>query len=220
MNYLFFDCEFASSLKRKEKICEFGYTLVDEKFNFLKSENFIINPNIPNDEWDWYALKKILTRKKEEYLNKENFLFYHKRIIDLFENADLIFGYSVCADVHAINCELERYQLPCKNFVFYDVKELYCKHICSEKGISLENALKEQNIFGNQKYHDAEADSYNTMLLATHLANRSNLSLLELLESCSLSKDQTCNFVIESLFRIEQARKERRRQKKLLKKVN
>lgn len=39
MKYLFFDCEFANCFASREKICEFGYVMVDENFNDLYKDN-------------------------------------------------------------------------------------------------------------------------------------------------------------------------------------
>ena len=88
MKYLFFDCEFANCFDSKEKICEFGYVMVNENFNVLYKGNIIINPIIKDNEWDWYALKKILTRKRKEYKNRLFFPAYHKKIVALIQNAD------------------------------------------------------------------------------------------------------------------------------------
>lgn len=43
MKYLFFDCEFANCFDSKEKICEFGYVMVDENFNVLYKDNLFFN---------------------------------------------------------------------------------------------------------------------------------------------------------------------------------
>ena len=48
--YLFFDCEFATSKGGEEKICEFGYVLVDDRFNVIYKGNIVINPNIKPNE--------------------------------------------------------------------------------------------------------------------------------------------------------------------------
>lgn len=105
MKYLFFDCEFANCFDSKEKICEFGYVMVNENFNVLYKGNIIINPIIKDNEWDWYALKKILTRKRKEYKNRLFFPAYHKKIVALIQNADFILGHTIDGDVHALNCE-------------------------------------------------------------------------------------------------------------------
>lgn len=45
MNYVFFDIECACVYKDVAKICVFGYCICDEKFNILKKEDILINPN-------------------------------------------------------------------------------------------------------------------------------------------------------------------------------
>lgn len=94
MNYLFFDCEFASSKGGIERICEFGYVIVDEKFSIVEKDNLIINPNIDRKDWDYYALKKILTRKRIEYENNPSFFYYYNRIKNAIENVDYVFGHN------------------------------------------------------------------------------------------------------------------------------
>lgn len=44
MNYLFFDIECANCFEGKAKICEFGYVLINEQFEIIKKELFLINP--------------------------------------------------------------------------------------------------------------------------------------------------------------------------------
>ncbi|UKI49613.1 MAG: hypothetical protein L6U99_13440 [Clostridium sp.] len=49
-----------------ERICEFGYVIVDEKnLMYWKKNNLIINPNIDKKEWDYYALRKIIKKEKK-----------------------------------------------------------------------------------------------------------------------------------------------------------
>ena len=154
MTYLFFDCEFANCFQGKEKICEFGYVMVDENFKVLYKGNIIINPNIKSNEWDWYALKKILTRKKEVYENMLFFPAYIKRIEALIKNADCILGHTIEADVHALNCELQRYNLSSLDFDFYDIKEMYKSYNASKKDVSVEQMLIELGITGDKNKHD------------------------------------------------------------------
>lgn len=198
MKYLFFDCEFANCFNGKEKICEFGYVMVDEDFNILCKDNIIINPNIKDNEWDWYALKKILTRKRKEYKNRPLFPDYHDRIISLIQNADFILGHTIDGDVHALNCELQRYDFPCVDFEFYDVKEMYKSYSNSGKTTSVENILVELGIKGDNNKHDAEADAFNTMLELKTILEKTDLNLEEMIKICPGAKDKTENFVIKS----------------------
>ena len=214
MKYLFFDCEFANCFNGKEKICEFGYTMVDEKFTVLYKGNIIINPNIKSSEWDWYALKKILTRKKEVYENMLFFPAYHKKIEALITNADYILGHTIEADVHALNCELQRYNLPCLDFEFYDIKEMYKAYNASKQTVSVEKILDELGIKGDNNKHDAEADAYNTMLELKTILEKLEFKLDEMIELCPGAKDKTENFVIDSRVRAEAARAERQKRMK------
>ena len=211
MNYLFFDCEFASCKGGSEKICEFGYVMADENFNVLYKGNIIINPNIKNADWDWYALKKILTRKKEQYENMLLFPAYHKKIVALIQNADYILGHTIEADVHALNCELQRYNLPALNFDFYDIKEMYKAYNDTKKSVSVENILSELGIKGDDNKHDAEADAFNTMLELKTILEKLEFKLEEMIEACPGAKDRTENFLIDSRVRAEQARAERQK---------
>lgn len=211
MKYLFFDCEFANCFDSKEKICEFGYVMVDENFNVLYKDNIIINPNIKDNEWDWYALKKILTRKREEYKNRLFFPAYHKKIVALIQNADFILGHTIDGDVHALNCELQRYNLPCLDFEFYDIKEMYKAYNDSKKTVSVENILSDLGIQGDDNKHDAGADAFNTMLELKTILEKLDFKLEEMIEICPKAKDKTENFLIDSRVRAEQARAERQK---------
>ncbi len=211
MKYLFFDCEFANCFDSKEKICEFGYVMVDENFNVLYKDNIIINPNIKDNEWDWYALKKILTRKRDEYKNRLFFPAYHKKIMALIQNADFILGHTIEGDVHALNCELQRYNLPCLDFEFYDIKEMYKAYNDSKKTVSVENILLELGIQGDDNKHDAGADAFNTMLELKTILEKLDFELEEMIEICPKAKDKTESFLIDSRVRAEQARAERQK---------
>ena len=206
MKYLFFDCEFANCFDGKEKICEFGYVMVNEKFDILYKGNLIINPNIKPNEWDWYALKKILTRKREEYESMLFFPSYHMKIVALIKNADYILGHTIDGDVHALNCELQRYNLPCLNFEFYDIKEMFKAYADTKKTLSVENILTELGIRSDGSKHDAGVDAYNTMLELKTILEKLEFKLEEMIEICPSAKDKTENFLISSRIRVEQTK--------------
>ena len=208
MNYLFFDCEFASCKGGQEKICEFGYVMVDEDFKVLYKGNIVINPNIKNADWDWYTSKKILTRKKEQYENMLLFPSHHKKILALIKNANYILGHTIETDVHALNCELQRYNLPSISFDFYDIKEMYKAYNATKKSVSVENILTELGIKGDENRHDAESDAFNTMLELKTILEKMDFKLEEMIEACPGAKDHTENFLIDSRVKVEQARAE------------
>ena len=199
MKYLFFDCEFATSRGGIEKICEFGYVVVDETFKILYKGNLVINPNIKNDEWDYRVLRKILTRKKEVYESKYTFPTFYSRIEALIKNSDYILGHTIDSDVHALNCEFKRYNLPLIDFDFYDIKEMYIAFAASRKAVSVEKMLSELGIEGDAKLHDAEADAYNTMLELKAILEKLEINLSDLIELCPKAKNKTVNGLIETV---------------------
>ena len=109
MKYLFFDLEYASCKDGDKKICEFGYVVTNENFKVLEKGKYIINPNISRGEWDYRALRDILTRTREEYERCLNFKYHHLKILRLITESDYIFGHTVAGDVVAINQNYARY---------------------------------------------------------------------------------------------------------------
>ena len=73
MRYLVFDLEYATSKGGVSKICEFGYVVTNEKFEIIEKGNFIIDPYINRNEWDYRVVRKILTRKIWEYEKSPRF---------------------------------------------------------------------------------------------------------------------------------------------------
>ncbi len=164
MKYLFLDLEYASSKGNNIRICEFGFVVTDENFNVLTRDNFIINPNIYKREWDWYAVKNILTRKVKEYEDCPTFnYYYYDNIVDLIKKADYIFCHSLNGDAKALNCDCLRYGLSSIDFKFYDIKGICKEYSGIEKNVSLNNILEYLKIEGEPREHDAEIDAVNTM---------------------------------------------------------
>jgi len=209
MNYLFYDLEYASQVGGTSKICEFGYTITDENFNLIERNNFIINPNIEIWEWDKHALNEILTRDRNEYLISKTFNHFYGDIKNIFESSDYVFGHSLDGDSTALNDELIRYQYPSIDYNFFDIKIMYKNYSNSKKDVSLNNMLIQLNIEGEKREHDAEIDSYNTMLALKKMIENMNISLLDFIDLCPESKDKTENFKVIS---IENRRIEREEQ--------
>lgn len=136
---------------------------------------------------------------------------YHKKIVALIQNANYILGHTIDVDVHALNCELQRYNLPSLDFEFYDIKEMYKAYSDSKKTVSVENILSELGIQGDDNIHDAGADAFNTMLELKTILEKLDFKLEEMIEICPEAKYKTENFLIESRVRVEQARAERQK---------
>lgn len=198
MKYLFFDMEFATS-KFGGKICEFGYVIINENFNIIEKNNFIINPNIDNNMWDKRVLNKLLTRKQEEYENSEKFEYYYPHIKKIIESADYIFGHSINNDVRILNSELKSRGYKSLIFDFYDIKEFYKKCENKKEDVSLENMMKNLCIELQVKNHDALDDSFSTMNIFKELMKKFNLSISNVFEFCPQMKYNTSNYKIKRI---------------------
>lgn len=199
MKYLFFDLEEASSRNNRIYICEFGYVLTDENFKILEQDNFIINPCLPRRDWDWYAVRHILTRSITEYENSLDFDFYYTNIYKLLKNADYIFGHTTAGDVRALNQEFERYKHKPLGFAFYDIMKLYMAYTGKNRSVSLENMVKELEIENpSDALHDAQSDAFNTMLCMKKILSNVDVKLDDLIELSTQFKDETDGTTISS----------------------
>ncbi len=184
MKYLFFDLEYADCRQNIKKICEFGYTITDEKFNVLDKRNFVINPKIESNEWDWYALKKILTRKKAVYENSLDFNHFYPHIVRLIQGSDYIFGHTTESDVEGLNQEFKRYGHEPLNFTFYDIKEFYKVYRGNPDNVGLSKMVDELRVEdGTNVVHDALADAYNTMLCMKKMLADLEMPLEQIIEA-------------------------------------
>lgn len=195
---LFYDLEFATSRYGINKICEFGYVLVNEKFEILEKGNFIINPNIRKAEWDRTVVKKILTRKIREYESSLTFDKFYNKIKELIISSDYIIGHSLNGDANGLNQECERYNLESIDYDFYEIKNFY-KYFSENKNYtSLEKMLIELQILGDERAHDAGADAFNTMLILKEVLLKQNLTLDSLIKLVPEAKDRSENYKLAS----------------------
>ena len=195
MKLLFFDLENATG-GRSNKICELGYVLVDEHFLILEKGNMIINPNISRREWDWYVVKKVLTRKKSEYEKSQTFDFYYQMINGLIKSADYVIGHTVKGDVKALNEECKRYKLQDLNFQFYDESVIFQITMESKQKKSVNSILCELGVQAEGKEHDAESDAYNTMLGIKSMIEKTGKSIKDFFDYNSRAKGENNNSVI------------------------
>ena len=178
MNYLFFDLEFASCRGGYHKICEFGYALTDASFSLIERENFFINPLIRRNEWDFFALKKIIKKRISDFTSKPSLTEYYPKIRALFERADFVFGHSTVGDVQALNQECKRFSLSPLVFPFFDLSEFYRKFTHGKDQRALTAILSDLSLSGDERAHDAESDAFNTMLCVQELLRRESEEML------------------------------------------
>jgi hypothetical protein len=209
MKYLFYDLEYATSKGGNIKICEFGYVVTNEKFDVLERDNFIIDPNVTRQDWDWWVIKNKLTRKVNEYENSPAFPHFYSNIKRLIDNADYVIGHTLNGDAKALNIECQRYDMPSLDYDFYDVKNIFRQYSNTKKDTSVANILVALGIDGEQNEHDAETDAYNTMIELKKMLDSLGFTFEELIQICTSAKDRTENYVVDS---IEKARIKRERE--------
>ncbi|MDE6690472.1 MAG: hypothetical protein K2K04_00730 [Clostridia bacterium] len=173
MKFLFFDLEYAHTLNGgRGVICEFGYVLTDEKFEVLKQDVLLINPEW---EFDKYVLDNMLAFKREDYEAAPDFAARYKEIKALLEGDVTVVGHTVDGDAHSLNHAAKRYELPYINFDFYDLKQIYKHRKKVKQGVGLESILKALQLDFGGHVHESDADAYATMLAVKELCRLSEM---------------------------------------------
>ncbi|MBQ8426005.1 MAG: hypothetical protein IJX17_08350 [Clostridia bacterium] len=185
MNYLFFDVE--SIDIKHETICSFGYYLTDEDFNVLENNDFLINPNLKDNEYDKWAIIRCLKYDFNKLLNSPTFMHYYKKIKELIINENnLVFAFAKDNEIKYLNGECRRHKLPLifneKNNL-YDVQKIYKNYKENKNESALKKCVEELAIdTSNFNEHTSLDDALMTMLVAKKICEIENCSLEILIE--------------------------------------
>ena len=205
MNFLFFDIECANNADGIAKICEFGYVLINDNFDVLEKDNFIIDPKAP---FDWYVIKKLLAYKKEAYYNSEPYPFYFDKISSLFNAPDtMVVGHSVDGDARYLNDEAKRYKLPFFKYDFYDIRIIYQDYTKAKNGMGLEQIGETIGSEKPKHAHTAVDDAEATMYIAKKLCEDRNITLVELLKKYPNAVGTANNGLVTTVEREENAKR-------------
>lgn len=178
MNYLFFDIECASC-SRGGKLCEFGYTLTDDKFNIINSENLVINPDC---EFDDFVINHMLHYSEQEYLKSPLFPYFYNKIMGLLRDENtLIVGHTTKGDIEHIGDDCIRYGLDFFDFKYIDIVELYKIFSGKSEATSLVKMCVELGFSADENAHLALADANMTMRVFCELLKRSEKTTEQLL---------------------------------------
>ncbi len=180
MDYVFFDIECAFCGKNGiAYICEFGYVIVDEHFNIVKKDHFLINPM---HFFDHYALKKILHYTKKQYEASPRFYEFYDTIKEVLVGDDrIVIGHTVELDYKYLISECKRYNRKKLNFSHYDIAEAYQVLEQEENIASLTKMVEKFEINIDMPLHNALADAIATMMVTKELSSRHNKSVEELI---------------------------------------
>ena len=192
MRYLFFDIECAGVTKYAAKICAFGYCLTDEQFNIIQMEDILINPQGSfrlTDRSGEHGL--VLPYEYATFKRCPKFWEVAPQIAELLQAKDtLVVGHATINDVHFLNLETKRFELPALRFDFADTQFLYMNRIGD---FSRQFALKTIGDELGVEFvpHRAVDDAYATMKIAEAMCKEKDCSLPELLEKYEVTLGHT-----------------------------
>ncbi len=183
MKYLFFDIECAGVTKNAAKICAFGYCLTDEKFNILKKEDILINPQGGFHLTDRKGSQGIvLPYSYGEFKKYQTFPQAVEKIRALVEDKDsIIAGHATMNDVKYLNLESKRFSLPSFTFSFADTQFIYMNKIKEfSRQFALGKIAEEMGVEFTP--HRAVDDAFATMKIAAAICKEEGGNLTDLLD--------------------------------------
>lgn len=148
MKYLFFDIECSNCFGDKPKICEFGYTIVDENFKLITKNDIPMSPG-KNNHTNRFDLGVYKRDPKFEwaydfdyYFSQPEFPEYYEKIKRLLTDEDtIVLGYSLSNDIHYLNRTMIKYDLDILNYDSFDVQKMVKRHLNLKNDMSLEKAF-------------------------------------------------------------------------------
>lgn len=191
MNFIFFDIECACVSKNSAKICAFGYCLTDEKFNIIKKEDILINPQGGFRLTDRKGDKGlVLPYDYSGFKSCPTFPQVYPLISRLLTGENVVFGHSVMNDVKYLNLETERFSLPYLDFSFYDTQFIYMNKVSEfERQMGLGGIAEALGV--SFTAHKAADDAYATMKIAEAISKSENKDLLSLIKDYKIIPGST-----------------------------
>ena len=136
MKYLFFDIECSNCFGDNPKICEFGYTIVDENFKLITKNDIPMSPG-KNNHTNRFDLGVYKRDPKFEwaydfdyYFSQPEFPEYYEKIKRLLTDEDtIVLGYSLSNDIHYLNRTMIKYDLDILNYDSFDVQKMVKRYL-------------------------------------------------------------------------------------------
>ena len=188
MNYLFFDIECCNGYH----ICSFGYVIIDEEFNIIRKEDFIINPKkkfkLGRANFD---PEINLAYTQEVFKQQPEFNYYYGKIKKLLKN-NTVLGHSISSDINYLKIACKRYKRPLIHQEIFDTQKLYGK-LYKEKDISLEKIANKLHIdISFLIKHKSCDDAHISMLILKEICKQKNCSIMKILKNnkdCFIESD-------------------------------
>ena len=179
MKYLSFDIECCDG----QHICEFGYVLIDEKFNVLERDFITINPEYKFKLTGRERESDIsLTFPEEVYYNSPTFDFYYERIKRILTTPNCqIIGFSLSNDVGFLAMAYELYKKEPISFTYYDFQKIYQGYTKTKNRTSVEGFVKELQI-ADITLHKSDDDSWAVIRALQIIGAKEKLTLPDTLK--------------------------------------
>lgn len=167
MKILFFDLEFADS-RVPGSIYSMGYVVTDESLLPLEeARDLLINPATG---WHEYVKEHILAYPVEEVEAAPCFDERYGEISRLFSEADLVVGFAIGNDNHALRKACERYGLPMPVYRWLDMERL-CRQLPRHRDArGLAGCVRAWCGFDPDHRHRSDGDAEATRMLFARIA--------------------------------------------------
>ena len=182
MKLLFFDIECAGVHKTYAKICVFGYCICDEKFNILRKEDILMNPNGKFHLTAHGGDGIVLPYNYSDFKKYPDFPAFYEKIKGLLEGEDkIVVGHAAVNDVKYLNLETKRYGLPSFRFSFADTQILY---MAMSETFDRQTGLDRLTDLFHIEFqaHCAADDAFATLKVAEAMCRRNQCTFPELLQ--------------------------------------
>ena len=190
MRYLFYDTECAYG---RGGICEFGYVITDENFNYLREDNLLINPHIKFDDYGHKKAGIVFAYSKNEYYSSPDIMDRYDEIKALLTAPDtVVIGYATDSDAKFLINDLDRFDLPPINYVFWDVMRMYRFIAKRESGLKLDILYAETGC-SDLMHHQALYDSKMTIEVLKKLLRDYNLTFSDVQKNYKMASGESYN---------------------------
>lgn len=181
--YVFYDSE-SIDIKHKYSFT-FGYVVTDENFNvIMPREDIVFNPDIPKQDWDWWAYRKLLMKSypQKQIISAKTFPHFYNKIRKLFQGDDVLcIGFEINEDIKYLLSNCERYKLEPINFRYIDLREIL-RHLTGKKPNSLSYEYIRYLHVPDSGAHRSDIDAEMTMLVLKEALRKSKKTLDDILE--------------------------------------
>ena len=212
MKYLFFDIECSNCFNGIGKMCEFGYVLMDERFNIVKMGDIPMSPGKGGENRFYLKGRKHekdleLAYEYDFYLSQPEFPTFYNQIKRLMEDPDTVcFAYSMENDIHHLFSSCARYKLEAINYTCYDVQKLVAAYLQKKGQMGLKKACLEivgPNTVVRLQEHLSRDDAQMEKLIFEAICIFEKKTPTELLEVSTFAKTNSIEFINKACERKE-----------------